>query len=63
MNGSSTHNNVLNLLVLRVVFHIVFTTSVFDCHFTSPVIQGMPRLHSRSISRPSCCSFPACCFS
>lgn len=43
MTDASTHNNVPKLLVLGIIFHVVFIASVFDCYFTSPVVQGMPR--------------------
>ncbi|KIM53349.1 hypothetical protein SCLCIDRAFT_1158169 [Scleroderma citrinum Foug A] len=42
MTDASTHN-VPKLLVLGIIFHVVFIASVFDCYFTSPVVQGMPR--------------------
>jgi len=31
------------ILVIGFVFHLVFIGSVFDCYFTSPIVQGMPR--------------------
>ncbi|KAL4070212.1 Phosphatidylinositolglycan class N-domain-containing protein [Scleroderma yunnanense] len=48
MSNASTHNNVLKLFVLGIVFHVIFIASVFDCYFTSPVVQGMSR-HGSSI--------------
>jgi len=42
LNGSSkTYYNVAKLLLLGLVFHVVYLRSVFDCYFTSPVLQGM----------------------
>lgn len=33
--------NILPLLLLGFTFHVVYMKSVFDCYFTSPVINGM----------------------
>ncbi|KAH9966191.1 hypothetical protein BGW80DRAFT_1343347 [Lactifluus volemus] len=29
------------LLALGIVFHFVYVGTIFDCHFTSPVVHGM----------------------
>ncbi|KAG6841304.1 hypothetical protein C0991_012474 [Blastosporella zonata] len=36
-----THYNVAKLLVLGLVFHLIYIGTVFDCYFTSPVVNGM----------------------
>lgn len=42
LHGSpKTYYNVAKLLLLGLVFHVVYLRSVFDCYFTSPVVQGM----------------------
>ncbi|KAH0832285.1 Phosphatidylinositolglycan class N-domain-containing protein [Lanmaoa asiatica] len=33
--------HVLELLALGIVFHVVFSSSIFDCYFRNPVIHGM----------------------
>lgn len=38
---SSFNHSIPKLLVLGFLFHIVFIYSVFDCYFTSPVVNGM----------------------
>lgn len=38
---SRTHYNVTKLLILGFIFHVVYIRSVFDCYFTSPVVNGM----------------------
>ncbi|RXW15396.1 hypothetical protein EST38_g10459 [Candolleomyces aberdarensis] len=45
-NGSTTVNqnssfNISKLLILGLLFHVIFIGSVFDCYFTSPVVNGM----------------------
>jgi phosphatidylinositol glycan class N len=40
-SGSRTHYNITKLLLFGLVFHVVYLRSVFDCYFTSPVVQGM----------------------
>ncbi|ESK98030.1 gpi ethanolamine phosphate transferase 1 [Moniliophthora roreri MCA 2997] len=37
----TTSYSVVKLLILGLVFHLVFIFSVFDCYFTSPVVNGM----------------------
>lgn len=31
------------LLIVGLIFHLVYMGSVFDCYFTSPVVNGMRR--------------------
>ncbi|KAF8076905.1 Phosphatidylinositolglycan class N-domain-containing protein [Lyophyllum atratum] len=38
-----THYNVTKLLILGLIFHLVYIGTVFDCYFTSPVVNGMQR--------------------
>ncbi|KAH6912468.1 GPI ethanolamine phosphate transferase 1 [Coprinopsis sp. MPI-PUGE-AT-0042] len=38
---ASFNYSIPKLLVLGFLFHIVFIYSVFDCYFTSPVVNGM----------------------
>lgn len=38
---TSSHYSVAKLLALGLVFHLVYIGSVFDCYFTSPVVNGM----------------------
>lgn len=38
---SKSHYDIGRLLVLGLVFHLVYIGSVFDCYFTSPVVNGM----------------------
>ncbi|KAF5388315.1 hypothetical protein D9615_000856 [Tricholomella constricta] len=38
-----THYNVTKLLILGLIFHLVYIGAVFDCYFTSPVVNGMQR--------------------
>ncbi|KAJ7102999.1 phosphatidylinositol glycan class N [Mycena belliarum] len=33
--------NITGLLLTGLLFHLVYISSVFDCYFTSPVVQGM----------------------
>lgn len=40
-NTTSSHYSVAKLLTLGLVFHLVYIGSVFDCYFTSPVVNGM----------------------
>lgn len=40
-NTASSRYSVAKLLTLGLVFHLVYIGSVFDCYFTSPVVQGM----------------------
>jgi phosphatidylinositol glycan class N len=37
--------NISKLLILGLLFHIIFIGSVFDCYFTSPVVNGMKRFN------------------
>ena len=39
----SSRYSVAKLLTLGLVFHLVYIVSVFDCYFTSPVVNGMQR--------------------
>jgi phosphatidylinositol glycan class N len=36
-----TKYNVPGLLILGLVFHLIYIGTVFDCYFTSPVVNGM----------------------
>ncbi|KAG5642681.1 hypothetical protein DXG03_002339 [Asterophora parasitica] len=40
-----TRYNVAKLLSLGLLFHLVYIGAVFDCYFTSPVVNGMERHH------------------
>lgn len=40
--------NVAKLLVIGLIFHLVYIGSVFDCYFTSPVVNGMTRHNTGS---------------
>lgn len=42
-----TRYNVVQLLVVGLLFHLVYIGSVFDCYFTSPVVHGMRSYGSR----------------
>lgn len=57
--------NVAKLLVIGLIFHLVYIGSVFDCYFTSPVVNGMTRHNTGSaeakrlvliVGEPSICS-------
>jgi phosphatidylinositol glycan class N len=37
----SSSFNISKLLILGLLFHVIFIGSVFDCYFTSPVVNGM----------------------
>lgn len=37
--------NISKLLILGLLFHVTFIGSVFDCYFTSPVVNGMKRFN------------------
>lgn len=45
---SSFNYSITKLLVLGFLFHIVFIYSVFDCYFTSPVVNGMKSYNAGS---------------
>jgi phosphatidylinositol glycan class N len=40
--------NVAKLLFIGLIFHLVYIGSVFDCYFTSPVVNGMERHNTGS---------------
>jgi len=40
-NIKSSSYSVAKLLTLGLIFHLVYIGSVFDCYFTSPVVNGM----------------------
>ena len=39
---------VAKLLLIGLVFHLVYIGSVFDCYFTSPVVNGMRRFKTET---------------
>ncbi|KAF8180205.1 Phosphatidylinositolglycan class N-domain-containing protein [Pholiota molesta] len=49
----ATHYNVSKLLLLGLAFHLVFINSVFDCYFTSPVVQGMKNYGAQKTGAPA----------
>lgn len=40
--------NVAKLLLIGLAFHLVYIGSVFDCYFTSPVVNGMKSYGNQS---------------
>ncbi|KAJ7664945.1 Phosphatidylinositolglycan class N-domain-containing protein [Mycena rosella] len=41
MMAMASKYNITWLLLVGLLFHLVYIGSVFDCYFTSPVVQGM----------------------
>ncbi|TDL27113.1 PigN-domain-containing protein [Rickenella mellea] len=44
---SKLSSRVLKILCLGLVFHLFYIISVFDCYFTSPVVNGMQQFRVR----------------
>lgn len=40
-HGTKKDRPVLRLLLIGLIFHLVYIGTVFDCYFTSPVVNGM----------------------
>jgi phosphatidylinositol glycan class N len=51
--GPRTYYSIAKLLLLGLVFHVVYLRSVFDCYFTSPVVQGMKHYGAISEKAPA----------